>query len=127
MRKLSSNIRTMDQSTEEPEETQESVEAMKGRFKERASVITKSGMPPLEGLMRKQWLRQRELDFRDFLMIADCDIALTNGILRLTLDLRSTTICDAALKKWGKKPKILKKYIGLSGINPYFDYGGEAG
>jgi len=104
----------------------ESIEAMQERFQERAAVIEKAAMPPLEGLMRQKWIRQKEIDYQDFLMIADCDIALKDGILHLTLDLRPA-ICDATLKKWWKEPKIIKKRIGLSGYNPNFDYGGEAG
>lgn len=97
MRQLSSSITTMDQSAKELQEIQESVEAMADRFKERASAIEKSGMPPLEGVMRKKWLEQRELDYRDFLMIADCDITLDDGILTMMLDLRPA-ICDATLR-----------------------------
>ena len=88
----------MDKSADELQELQESIEAMQERFKERASTITKSGMPPLEGLMRKKWIQQRELDFRDFLMIADCDITFDNGILTMVLDLRPA-ICDATIRK----------------------------
>ena len=87
----------MDQSAKELQEIQESVEAMVDRFKERANAITKSGMPPLEGVMRKKWIKQRELDFRDFLMIADCDITFKDGILTMMLDLRPA-ICDATIR-----------------------------
>jgi hypothetical protein len=150
------------------------------RFKERAAAIRKSGMPPLEGVARRKYVKQKEDDYRDYLMMADCDITFENGVLQMTLDLRPA-ICDAvmrnspqgitdksseketqvameniakALPTDGNKitpgmldskadlqalidgtemfkvidtPKIIKKRIGLSGYNPTFDYGGEAG
>jgi len=76
----------------------EDVLAMKQRFAERAAVIQKSGMPPLEGAMRLEWIRQKKIDYQDFLMLSDTEVDLTDGILTLTLDLRPE-ICDAAIRK----------------------------
>ena len=48
--------------------------------------------------MRREWVKQRQLDFQDFLMISDCDITYENGVLNLSLDFRPE-ICDAAIRK----------------------------
>ena len=48
------------------------VDEMIARFRERAEAIRKnSSMPPLEGLMRKRWIDQRNIDFQDFMMLSD--------------------------------------------------------
>ena len=36
-----------------------SFEEMANRFRERAQAIEKYGMPPLEGEMRRKWVRQK--------------------------------------------------------------------
>jgi hypothetical protein len=72
-------------------------EAMLQRFQERAEVVREGGMPPLEGVMRLAWLKQKQYDYQDFAMISDCDIVLEDGILTLTLDLRPQ-ICDATIR-----------------------------
>ncbi len=81
-------------------DTTSEVGAMQERFRERAKAIQGAQMPPLEGEMRRKWIAQKEADFQDFLMIADCDITFTDGILQLTLDLRPK-ICDATLREQG--------------------------
>jgi hypothetical protein len=81
-------------------DTTTEVADMQARFRTRASAVTKSSMPPLEGDMRRQWIRQKEADYQDFLMISDCDVEFTDGILRLTLDLRPK-ICDATIRERG--------------------------
>ena len=48
--------------------------------------------------MRREWVKQRQMDFQDFLMISDCDITFEDGILQMTLDLRPA-ICDATMRK----------------------------
>jgi len=73
------------------------IEAMQARFTERAQAVAKSGMPPLEGLMRRKWIQQKELDYQDFLMVADCVVEVVEGILTLKLDLRPA-ICDATMR-----------------------------
>ena len=78
-------------------DTTTEVADMQARFRTRASAVTKSSMPPLEGDMRRQWIRQKEADYQDFLMISDCDVDFTDGILHLTLDLRPK-ICDATIR-----------------------------
>jgi len=81
-----------------PEPTPNTFEQMAERFAERAKAVKASGMPPLEGQMRREWIKQKEADFQDFLLIADCDITFENGILNMSLDLRPA-ICDATIRK----------------------------
>ena len=81
-----------------PEPTPNTFEQMVERFAERAKAVKAGGMPPLEGQMRREWIKQKELDFQDFLLIADCDITFENGILNMSLDLRPA-ICDATIRK----------------------------
>ena len=69
--------------------------AMVQRFQERAKAVRTRNMPPVAGLERKAFVRQAELDFQDFAMIADSTISLDGGIL--TIDLRPE-ICDATIR-----------------------------
>ena len=50
--------------------------------------------------MRRRCIAQKEADYHDFLMIADCDVDFTDGILHLSLDLRPK-ICDATIREQG--------------------------
>ncbi len=81
-----------------PDPTPNTFERMAERFAERAKAVKASGMPPLEGQMRREWIKQKELDFQDFLLVADCDVEVVNGILTLSLDLRPQ-ICDATIRQ----------------------------
>ena len=81
-------------------DTTSEVSDMQVRFRERAKAITGAQMPPLEGEMRRRWIAQKEADYQDFLMIADCDVDFTDGILHLSLDLRPK-ICDATIREQG--------------------------
>ena len=69
--------------------------AMVQRFKERAAGVRKRNMPPIAGAGRKEFIKQAELDYQDFSMIADCEVSLDGGVL--TLDLRPA-ICDATIR-----------------------------
>jgi hypothetical protein len=73
------------------------IEDMKARFVERADAVAKSGMPPLEGIMRRKWIQQKEADYQDFLMVSDCTVEVIDGFLTLSLDLRPA-ICDATMR-----------------------------
>lgn len=64
------------------------VEAMIGRFKERAEAVRRRGMPPVEGPERQRIIRQMQLDFQDFAMLGDATGSLDDGILTLRVDLR---------------------------------------
>lgn len=81
-------------------DTTTEVSKMQERFRYRAEAIKGAQMPPLEGEMRRKWIAQKEADFQDFLMIADCEVTFTDGILQLVLDLRPK-ICDATLREQG--------------------------
>ena len=58
------------------------------RFKERAEAVRKRNLPAVGGEERKHFIQQAELDFLDYVLIADAVPTLDNGILTLTIDLR---------------------------------------
>lgn len=58
------------------------------RFKERAAAVKRRNLPPVGGDERQQFIRQAELDFMDFAMIADAEASLDDGVLTLRIDLR---------------------------------------
>ncbi len=60
------------------------------RFGERAASVRRRQIPPVEGDARREFIRQAELDFRDFAMIADATAELEDGILVLRVDLRGS-------------------------------------
>ena len=68
------------------------------RFQERATAVKKRNMPPVAGAERVAFVKQAELDYQDFALIADSAISLDGGIL--TIDLRPA-ICDAAIRGEG--------------------------
>ena len=72
--------------------------AMKQRFQQRADAVRNRNMPPIAGAERKAFVEQAELDYQDFLLLADAEISLDGGIL--TVDLRPA-ICDAAIRGEG--------------------------
>ena len=64
------------------------VDDLIARFGERADAIRKnSRMPPLEGVMRKQWIDQRNIDFQDYKMLSEAEGDLDDGVLCLRIDL----------------------------------------
>ena len=72
--------------------------AMVQRFQQRADAVRKRNMPPIAGAERKAFVQQAEMDYQDFLLLADAEISLDGGIL--TVDLRPA-ICDAAIRGEG--------------------------
>jgi hypothetical protein len=58
------------------------------RFQERAEAVRKRGIPPVEGPERTRFMEQARLDYADFAMIGDAQVALEDGILTLRVDLR---------------------------------------
>tara|TARA_B100000470_G_scaffold209741_1_gene187398 strand:- start:2800 stop:3273 length:474 start_codon:yes stop_codon:yes gene_type:complete len=72
--------------------------AMKQRFQQRADAVRNRNMPPIAGAERKAFVEQAELDYRDFLLLADAEISLDGGVL--TVDLRPA-ICDATIRGVG--------------------------
>ncbi len=63
---------------------------MVNRFKERAAAVKKRNLPPVGGDERALFISQAQTDFQDFAMIGDADVALVDGVLTLTIDLRPT-------------------------------------
>jgi len=64
------------------------VEAMIGRFKERAAAVKKRPLPPVAGEEREQFLNQARVDFQDFAIVGDADASIDDGVLVLRIDLR---------------------------------------
>ena len=64
------------------------VEAMIGRFRERAAAVKSRGIPPLEGPDRRKFLERMQLDFQDYAMIGDAAGTVEDGVLVLRVDLR---------------------------------------
>ena len=62
------------------------VEAMIQRFQERAKAVRKRNMPPVAGAERVAFIKQAELDYQDYALVADASISLDGGVL--TIDLR---------------------------------------
>jgi hypothetical protein len=65
------------------------VDAMIHRFKERAQAVKDRALPPIAGEERARFLEQAQRDFMDFAIIGDATATLDDGILTLTVDLRS--------------------------------------
>jgi len=64
---------------------------MISRFKDRAAAVRQRGIPPLEGPERRRYVEQMKLDFQDFAMLGDATASLTDGVVTLTIDLRSSS------------------------------------
>jgi hypothetical protein len=62
--------------------------AMVERFRARAAAVRSRGLPPIEGPERKRFAEQAQLDYMDYAMLGDAEVALENGILTLRVDLR---------------------------------------
>ena len=60
--------------------------------------MRKRNMPPIAGAERVVFIKQAQLDYQDFLLLADSEISLDGG--SLTIDLRPA-ICDAAIRGEG--------------------------
>ena len=63
-------------------------DAMIERFRERAAGVKRRNLPPVAGEERRHFLEQAQQDFQDFAMLADAEVSLEDGILRITIDLR---------------------------------------
>jgi hypothetical protein len=64
------------------------IEAMVARFRERAAGVKRRTLPPVGGEERQQFLRQAQLDFRDFAILGDATGEVVDGVLTLRIDLR---------------------------------------
>ena len=67
------------------------VDAMVGRFRERAAAVKKRPLPPIEGEERKKFIQQSQLDFQDFAIVGDADWSMDDGVLTLRVDLRPSS------------------------------------
>jgi hypothetical protein len=67
------------------------VDAMLGRFRDRAQAVQERGMPPVAGPERARFIEQARLDYQDFSIIADASWEFTDGILTLRVDLGPTS------------------------------------
>lgn len=64
------------------------VEAMIGRFRDRAKAVRSRGVPPVEGPDRRRFIDQAKTDYLDYAMLGDATGVLQDGILTLRVDLR---------------------------------------
>ncbi len=67
------------------------VDAMIGRFRDRAAAVKKRPLPPIEGEERKKFIQQSQLDFQDFAIVGDADWSMEDGVLTLRVDLRPSS------------------------------------
>ena len=65
------------------------VDAMLGRFRERAQAVQERGMPPVAGPERARFIEAAKLDYQDFSIVGDATWDFTDGILTLRVDLGS--------------------------------------
>jgi hypothetical protein len=65
------------------------VDAMLARFRARADAVKDRPLPPVAGPQREQFVRQAQLDFQDFAMLADATWEFVDGVLTLRVDLTS--------------------------------------
>ncbi|HEY9557885.1 MAG TPA: hypothetical protein VIR58_14200 [Acidimicrobiales bacterium] len=64
------------------------VDAMIGRFRDRAAAVRNRPLPPVAGEERSRFIEQAQVDFQDFAIIGDATAELVDGILTLRVDLR---------------------------------------
>jgi hypothetical protein len=64
------------------------IDAMIGRFRDRAQAVRSRPLPPVAGEERMRFIRQAEADFQDFAIIGDATGAVEDGVLVLRIDLR---------------------------------------
>jgi hypothetical protein len=63
------------------------VDAMLARFRARADAARERPLPPVAGPQREQFIRQVQLDFQDYAMLADATWEFVDGVLTLRIDL----------------------------------------
>ena len=61
---------------------------MLARFRERAAAVRNRPLPPVAGEERAQFVRQAQVDFQDYAIIADAVGTMEDGVLVLRVDLR---------------------------------------
>ncbi|MEN8041251.1 MAG: hypothetical protein ABFR95_07070 [Actinomycetota bacterium] len=55
------------------------------RFEDRASAVKERGVPPLEGLARKQFIEAAEKDYLDYSLVASASWSVDDGELVLRI------------------------------------------
>ncbi|MGY6500566.1 MAG: hypothetical protein ACXIVQ_06750 [Acidimicrobiales bacterium] len=58
------------------------------RFRDRAQAVKNRPLPPIAGEERARFVKQAQLDYQDFAIIADAEASLDDGILTLRVDMR---------------------------------------
>lgn len=64
------------------------VDAMIARFRERAHAVKQRPLPPVAGDERAHFVKQAQIDFRDYAIIGDAVGSIEDGVLVLRVDLR---------------------------------------
>jgi hypothetical protein len=64
------------------------LDAMLGRFRDRAHAVRNRPLPPVAGEERTKFIQQAQNDYQDFAIIGDAQATLEDGILTLQIDLR---------------------------------------
>jgi len=64
------------------------IDAMIARFRERAHAVKQRPLPPVAGEERARFVKQAQVDFRDYAIIGDAVGSIEDGILVLRVDLR---------------------------------------
>ena len=64
------------------------VEKLLDRYKERAEAVKNRSIPPVGGDDRMAFVKQAEIDYQDFMIIADSEVEITEEylILKFKLD-----------------------------------------
>ncbi|MDH3538580.1 MAG: hypothetical protein OEP52_01175 [Acidimicrobiia bacterium] len=63
------------------------VDALIGRFRERAQAVQERGLPPVAGDERQLFIKQAELDFLDFSLVGNAEWTVEDGHLVLRIPL----------------------------------------
>lgn len=63
------------------------IDAMIARFRERAHAVKQRPLPPVAGDERARFVKQAQVDFRDYAIIGDAVGSIEDGILVLRVDL----------------------------------------
>ena len=65
------------------------VEELVDRYKERAEAVKNRSIPPVGGDDRMAFVKQAEIDYQDFMIIADSEVEITEEYLILKFKLDS--------------------------------------
>ena len=65
------------------------VEELLDRYKERAEAVKNRSIPPVGGDDRMAFVKQAEIDYQDFMIIADSEVEITEEYLILKFKLEN--------------------------------------